>query len=76
MEITGSAADRVEIELSFMKPMRNTQQVEFVITPTSGGTDVTWRMSGQHEGLMMTCSARWSRWTGWSARTSRRGWRG
>ena len=54
MEITGSAPDRVEIELSFMKPMRSTQQVEFVITPTSGGSDVTWRMSGQHEGLMMT----------------------
>jgi hypothetical protein len=52
MEITDSAPDRVEIELAFMKPMRNTQQVEFVITPTSGGTDVTWRMSGQHEGLM------------------------
>jgi hypothetical protein len=53
MEITDSAPDRIEIELAFMKPMRNTQQVEFVVTPTSGGTDVTWRMSGQHEGLMM-----------------------
>jgi hypothetical protein len=53
MEITGSAPDRVEIDLSFMKPMRSTQQVEFVVTPTSGGSDVTWRMSGQHEGLMM-----------------------
>jgi len=53
MEITGSAPDRVDIELAFMKPMRNTQQVEFTITPTSAGTDVTWRMSGQHEGLMM-----------------------
>jgi polyketide cyclase/dehydrase/lipid transport protein len=53
MEITDSAPDRVEIELAFMKPMRNTQQVQFVVTPTSGGTDVTWRMSGQHEGLMM-----------------------
>jgi len=53
MEITGSAPDRVEIELAFMKPMRTTQQVEFVVTPASAGTDVTWRMSGQHEGLMM-----------------------
>jgi len=53
MEITDSAPDRVEIELAFMKPLRNTQQVQFVVTPTSGGTDVTWRMSGQHEGLMM-----------------------
>ena len=58
MEITGSAPDRVEIELAFMKPMRSTQQVEFVVTPipTDAGTgsDVVWRMSGRHEGLMMT----------------------
>jgi hypothetical protein len=53
MEITGSGADRIEIELAFLKPMRNTQQVEFVVTPTGAGSDVTWRMSGQHEGLMM-----------------------
>src|ERR1044072_7725242 len=32
MEITGSAPDRVEIELSFMKPMRGTQPGEFVTT--------------------------------------------
>ena len=53
MEITGSSPERIDIELAFLKPMRNTQHVEFVLTPTSGGTDVTWRMSGQHEGLMM-----------------------
>jgi hypothetical protein len=53
MEITGSAPDRIEIELAFLKPMRNTQLVEFVLTPTNGGTDVTWRMNGQHEGLAM-----------------------
>ena len=52
MEITGSSPDRVEIELAFMKPTRNTQQVEFVITPTTAGSDVTWRMSGRHDGLM------------------------
>jgi hypothetical protein len=53
MEITGSGADRIEIELAFLKPMRNTQQVELVVTPTGAGSEVTWRMSGQHEGLMM-----------------------
>ena len=52
MEITGSAADRIDIELAFLKPFRNTQQVEFVLTPAGGGTDVTWRMAGQHEGMM------------------------
>jgi hypothetical protein len=56
MEITGSAADRIDIELAFLKPFRNTQQVEFVLTPAGGGTDVTWRMSGQHEGLMRVFS--------------------
>jgi carbon monoxide dehydrogenase subunit G len=25
-----------------------------VVTPTSGGTDVTWRMAGEHGGLMMS----------------------
>ncbi len=53
MEITGSGPERIEIELAFLKPMRNTQQVEFVLTPVGGGTDVTWRMAGQHEGLVM-----------------------
>jgi hypothetical protein len=53
MEITGSRPDRIEIELAFLKPMRNTQQVEFVLTPTGARTDVVWRMSGQHEGVVM-----------------------
>ena len=33
MEITGSSPERIDIELAFLKPMRNTQQVEFVLTP-------------------------------------------
>ena len=36
----------------FLKPFRNTQQVAFVLTPTGTGTDVTWRMTGEHEGMM------------------------
>jgi Polyketide cyclase / dehydrase and lipid transport len=58
MEITGSAPDRVEIDLAFMKPMRGTQQVAFTITPTADGADVTWRMSGEHEGLAMSLFSR------------------
>jgi len=54
MEITDSSPERIDIELSFLKPMRSTQQVEFVLTPTGAGTDVTWRMTGQHEGVLMT----------------------
>ena len=52
-DLADAHPDRVEIELAFLKPLRNTQQVEFLLTPNGGGTDVTWRMSGQHEGLMM-----------------------
>ena len=54
MEIIGSGPDRIEIELAFLKPFRNTQQVEFQLTPTSTGSDVTWRMAGEHGGLLMT----------------------
>jgi uncharacterized protein YndB with AHSA1/START domain len=54
MEITDSSPERIEIELAFLKPMSNTNKVEFVLTPTGAGTDVTWRMSGQVEGLMMS----------------------
>lgn len=58
MEITGSSPEQVEIELAFMRPMRTTQRVVFTITPstlapTGAGSDVTWRMTGQHEGLLM-----------------------
>ena len=33
MEITDSSPDRVEIELAFLKPMRNPSQVEFPLHP-------------------------------------------
>jgi len=52
MEVTGSAADRIDIEMALLKPFRNTQQVEFVLTPVGAGTDVNWRMSGHHEVMM------------------------
>jgi hypothetical protein len=52
MEITGSGPDRIEVELAFIKPFRNTQQVSFSIVPTGGACEVTWRMLGEHHGLM------------------------
>ena len=52
MEITGSGTEQIEIELAFLKPFRNTQQVSFSIVPSGVGSEVTWRMSGEHEGLM------------------------
>lgn len=55
MEITGSTPERIDIELSFLKPFKATNHVDITFTPTaagtSTGTDVAWRMSGEHTGL-------------------------
>lgn len=50
MEITGSAPERVDVRLSFLKPWKATNQVAFELVPTGGGTDVTWRMWGENTG--------------------------
>jgi hypothetical protein len=51
MEITGSTPERIDIELSFLKPFKATNHVDLTLTPTGGGTDVVWRMTGAHQGL-------------------------
>lgn len=51
MEITGSTPERVDIELAFLKPFKATNHVDLTLAPTSSGTDVTWRMTGEHRGL-------------------------
>ena len=40
MEITGSGTEQIEIELAFLKPFRNTQQVSFAIVPEIGRAHV------------------------------------
>ncbi|MGA3121221.1 MAG: SRPBCC family protein [Polyangiaceae bacterium] len=48
MEITqASAPSRVAIALTFTKPMRAQNTAEFLLEPSSGGTRVTWSMTGQ-----------------------------
>jgi hypothetical protein len=56
MEITGSAPDRIDIRLAFLKPYTTTNDVTFTMTPTqvdgAAGTSVEWRMSGRHQGIL------------------------
>lgn len=47
MEITGSTpASNVTIKLDFMEPFESHNTTVFTLTPSGGGTDVTWSMSG------------------------------
>ena len=51
MEITGSAPDRVDIKLIFVKPWSATNDVWFTLTPAGDASEVTWSMAGEHKGL-------------------------
>jgi hypothetical protein len=51
MEITGSAPDRIDIKLTFVKPWSATNDVWFTLTPAGGSTEVTWTMAGEHKGV-------------------------
>jgi uncharacterized protein YndB with AHSA1/START domain len=48
MEISGvSEPHRVDIDLVFEKPWKARNETRFVLTPDSGGTRVTWIMTGK-----------------------------
>ena len=48
MENVGSTpSSLVEIDLQFLKPFKNRNLTEFRLTPTSGGTEVVWTMTGK-----------------------------
>ncbi len=51
MEITSSSPERIEITLEFLKPWKAVSETTFELTPRDGGTDVTWRMTGEQRGL-------------------------
>jgi hypothetical protein len=51
MEITGSTPERVDVALSLLKPFRSVSEMSFLLAPADAGTEVTWVMSGQQEGL-------------------------
>jgi hypothetical protein len=46
MEIVDASPQRVGIDLQFTKPFAAHNQAEFTLTPSGGGTAVTWAMTG------------------------------
>ena len=49
MKITSSdAPNKVDIDLSFIKPFKAENQVEMLITGSGDASEVTWRMHGEH----------------------------
>lgn len=46
MTITGVDDDRVALDLSFVKPFKAENEIEFLLRPDGDATDVTWRMTG------------------------------
>lgn len=53
MLVTGSTADRVEIDLNFAKPFKAENKVVFSFEPIGDQTRVTWTMSGER-GLLLS----------------------
>ena len=51
MEIIESNPARVGIDLRFEKPFKADNKIGFELVPVDGGTDVTWRMTGEQRGL-------------------------
>jgi hypothetical protein len=51
MEITAVTPERIEVLLTFVKPWKATNQVAFELVPAAGGTEVTWRMTGEQRGM-------------------------
>lgn len=51
MEITGSAPERIDIALTFLKPFKADNDIRFALAPVGGDTEVTWTMSGEQKGV-------------------------
>ncbi|CAM3457958.1 SRPBCC family protein [Nocardioides dubius] len=52
MRITDSAPARLDVELTFLKPFKAVNQVTFLLAPVAAGTEITWQMRGEQNGLM------------------------
>jgi hypothetical protein len=52
MQILASGPGGVDVDLRFLKPFKATNLTRFVLTPSAGGTDVTWVMSGERNAVM------------------------
>lgn len=53
----GPGSGRVVIDLEFLKPFKAHNTTRFDLEPTTGGTDVTWTMSGMRNVLMAVAGA-------------------
>jgi hypothetical protein len=51
MEITSSTPEAIGIKLAFLKPWAATNDVTFTFAPVGEGTEVTWRMAGEQQGM-------------------------
>lgn len=52
MEIVESDAPRtIKVRVEFTKPFKAVNPTIFTFTPADGGTQVTWRMTGENKGL-------------------------
>lgn len=52
MEITGSAPERIDVKLIFLKPFSAVNDVAFDLTPAAdAATDVRWSMQGEQKGF-------------------------
>jgi hypothetical protein len=51
MEIVSSTPEQIGVTLAFLKPWKATNDVTFTLVPTGSGTEVTWRMTGEHQGM-------------------------
>jgi Polyketide cyclase / dehydrase and lipid transport len=51
MAITESNPEHVGIDLHFDKPFKADNKIAFELLPSDGGTDVTWRMTGEQKGF-------------------------
>ena len=51
MTITSSNSSRIELLVNFLKPFKASNPTSFVLREVDGGTEVTWRMTGEHKGF-------------------------
>jgi hypothetical protein len=52
MEIVGSTPERVDLRLTFEKPWKADNAVDFTLAPAGdGATEVSWRMTGAYRGV-------------------------
>lgn len=52
MRITGTEPGRLDLELTFLKPLKAVNEITFLLVPVAEGTEVTWQMRGEQSRLM------------------------